>query len=125
MKIIIETIKHEEQRYDTVGDWFYGEDGTLHIKVSKLPTYNEEFLIAIHELIECAMCKHNGISQEQVDDFDTRFEANRAPGNVEEPGDMYNAPYHKEHSIASGIERIVAAELEVDWLKYEDNIDAL
>ncbi len=31
MKIIIETIEHTTQRYETCGDWYYTEDGTLHI----------------------------------------------------------------------------------------------
>jgi hypothetical protein len=118
MKIIIETIPHELQRYTTVGDWLYDPDGTLHIKVSKLSDPKLERLIAVHELIEVLCCEQDGVTQEQVDGFDKAF------GNEtdSEPGDDPKAPYRKQHCLATGIERILASIWGVDWKTYEDEL---
>lgn len=124
MKIIIETIPHENHRYTTVGDWFYDNDGTLHIKVSKLSDERREVLIAVHELVEVVLCKQAGITVEQVDKFDMEtFDYKDHPD--EEPGDDPSAPYVKQHCIATGVERILAAELGVNWKEYEDELGEL
>lgn len=140
MKIIIETIPHHTHRYPTVGDWYYTKEAVLtekggfteevlHIKVSSLSDWRREFLIAVHELIEVGLCKHAGITQEQVDEFDQAFERDREAGRLEdpnaEPGDQPNAPYVLQHGIASGIERLLAAELKVPWEDYANEIEAL
>lgn len=125
MKIIIETIEHKDHRYDTVGDWFYDADGTLHIKVSKLSDRRRERLIAIHELVEVLTCDLDGITQEVVDKFDMEYEASRHPDNEEEPGDDPSAPYVKQHCLATGVERILAAAWGVNWKEYEDELGDL
>lgn len=125
MKVVIETIPHESQRYPTVGDWYYEEDGTLRIKVSELSDWRYVTLVALHELCEERMCKQDGVTQAQVDAFDKQFEANRPEGNLDEPGDDTEAPYRKQHGIATGIERIMAAELGVDWNKYAAELESL
>ena len=123
--IVIEVIDHETHRYSTVGDWFYDADGTLHIKVSKLSDWRREALIALHELTEVLLCKNDGVSVEVVDAFDKNFEANRADDNEDEPGDEPDAPYVKQHCMATGVERILAAHLGVQWKPYEDELCAL
>lgn len=146
MKILIETIRHEDQRYDTCGDWTVSPTGNWHISVSSLHNWRREVLIAIHELIEMALCRHKGISTKDVDDFDVDYQrklqhlaecndgtacrdANheqlRKETSAEEPGDSKLAPYYKQHQIATGIERLLAAELEVNWLEYEDQVSNL
>lgn len=138
MKIIIETKQHELQRYDTVGDWFYDNDGALHIIVSNLSDERYIALIAIHELIEVLLCKHRHISQQSVDNFDMAFEKERqaaiqvgvskeifADLVASEPGDDPSAPYHKEHCFATGIERLMASELDVKWKQYEKEVESL
>jgi len=136
MKIVIETIPHQDQRYPTCGDWFYGPDGTLHIKVTQLSDWRHEALIAVHELVEVLCCKHRGISQEQVDAFDMAYEAKRDNKlkdpeypeeakwilTAEEPGDHTDAPYRSEHCAATGVERMLAALMEVPWSLYENEI---
>lgn len=143
MKIIIETIPHDQQRYPTVGDWFVtqepkfienqdgfgtrepsGTEEILHIKVSKMQDWRHEVLVGLHELVECVICRRDGVSQEEVDKFDMDFEANRHPDSIAEPGDSPNAPYFKQHGIASGVERVVGAELGVDWNQYADEVEA-
>lgn len=128
MKIIIETIPHEQQRYSTVGDWYYDPDGNLNIKVSDLGSWREEALIGVHELVEVLICKHEGVTQEAVDEFDKQFEKDRAAGlhtEVEEPGDSMTAPYRRQHGIASGVERLIGAELGVDWNHYADKVESM
>lgn len=138
MKIIVETIPHETHRYPTVGDWWFEapakrnsihdtkpEELTIQIRVSKLSDWRREMLVAVHELVEVLMCKHDGVSQDIVDKFDKAFEANRPEDNDDEPGDDPKAPYVRQHCIATGIERILAAELGVSWKEYEDELNSL
>lgn len=124
MNIKIEVIPHNQHRYSTVGDWYWeGED--LVIKVSKLSDWRREALIAVHELVEVLLCKHDDVSQQSVDKFDKDFEAHRHPDNEDEPGDEPNAPYVRQHCIATGIERLLAANLGVNWKEYEKELNEL
>ncbi len=125
MKIIIETIKHSQQRYNTCGDYYYSDyAGADMILVSHLPDRREILLVAIHELIEMALCQVKGISNASIDAFDKEFDELVFTGG-EEPGDRVEAPYYHQHQIATGIERILAAEMGVDWLAYERHIQEL
>lgn len=125
MRIIIETIPHKDQNYSTVGDWRRDADGTLQIRVSEEIGDKMAFLVALHELIEVSLCEDRRITCEAVDKFDKKFEANRRKGDFSEPGDSPSAPYRKEHFFATSIERLVAAELNVDWAKYDQKINNL
>ncbi|MDQ2899458.1 MAG: hypothetical protein M3Y07_06610 [Acidobacteriota bacterium] len=126
MKINIETIPHETQRYPTVGD--YWEDATQmeQVRVSEMPDWRYEALVAVHELVEMILGKHRGIAEEAISDFDIEFEKSREAGKVlGEPGDDSRAPYRKEHFFATNVERLLAAELGVDWFAYERLVDGL
>jgi hypothetical protein len=123
LKINIETIPHEQHRYTTVGDWWVDKDGTIQIRVSGLSDWRREALIAVHELVEILLCKEKGISTETVDKFDKAF--NYADHPDEEPGDEPSAPYVRQHCIATGVERLLAAELGVLWKDYEQELYAL
>lgn len=124
MDILIRTIPHKEQRYETCGDYFV-KDGVLNICVSKLSDEKREDLIKLHELIEKTLCKHRGITDESIDAFDMAYEAKRPEGDFSEPGDCPEAPYVKEHCFATGIERLMAAELGVNWVDYEKELESL
>lgn len=76
-------------------------------------------LVAVHELIEMTLCYVSDIPQGIVDEFDLHYEGEG------EPGDDLNAPYHKQHCIATGIERILAACMGVKWAEYERAINSL
>ena len=99
--------------------------GVLHIRVSKLSDPRYELLIALHELVEVTLCKHRSVTEKSVDAFDIAFEKRRKLGNDDEPGDDPRAPYRREHFFATSVERLMAAELGVDWRKYEAEINAL
>jgi hypothetical protein len=125
MKIVIETIAHSDQRYPTAGDWYYDDSGNLTIRVSQLGDWRYEALVGLHELVEVLKCKHDGVTQEEVDHFDRAYEVNRREGDESEPGDSIRAPYRKQHCLATGIERIMCSELGVSWQEYEEAIQAL
>ena len=126
MKITIETIPHKDQDYDTVGCWkFDAADGDLHILVSALGDWRREALIAFHEIAEALLCRSRHIDTKQVDAFDFAFEAKRAEGDTSEPGDDPACPYRREHFFATTVERLLAAELGVDWAEYERAVNAL
>ena len=127
MKIIIETIPHDQQRYPTVGDWYY-EGETLHIKVSELGNERMVQLVAVHELVEVILCQHAGVSQESVDEFDTKFELDRKAGlhtPEDEPGDDLAAPYRKQHCFATAVERMMGAEMDVPWNDYAAKVESM
>lgn len=126
MNIEIEIIDHHEQRYDTVGDWDLNfETKTLKLRISNLGNWRYNFLVTLHEMCEAALCLDREITTEVVDQFDLQFEENRDVGNIDEPGDDPKAPYRKEHFFATNLERLMAAELRVDWAKYEEEINNL
>lgn len=119
LHIQIKTIEDTDQRYDTVGDYQTDTSGKKEILVSKMADDRYEFLIALHELVESRLCKERGITDEAIDVFDLEYEKNRsADDTTSEPGDHPDAPYHKEHVFATKIEKMLAAELGVDWGVY-------
>lgn len=125
MNVKIETIPHQNHRYPTVGDWFFEPNGDLTIRVSQLSDWRLEMLVAVHELVEVIACKHDGVTQAETDKFDMDFEATRRPGDEDEPGDDPAAPYSKQHCLATGVERILAAHLGVSWKEYEEELSKL
>jgi hypothetical protein len=126
LRIHILTKPHSDQRYDTCGDWLFDkQDGSLIIYVSNLGDWKQELCVAVHELIEAMLCKDLGITDELVTEFDEDFESKRVEGNTDEPGDSPDAPYKAQHFFATSLERLLAAELGVDWKEYEEAINNL
>lgn len=121
MKIVIETIPHKDQRYDTVGDWWW-EGQTLQIRVSDMGDWRKEMCVAYHELFECLACKQAGISQKAVDAFDMSWEEH---DGLDEPGDDPKAPYFKQHQAAMNPELWLAHYLDLDWEEYADKVLSL
>jgi hypothetical protein len=125
MRICIATIPNSEQRYPTAGDYWIDENGDWQIRVSQLGDWRFELLVAIHELCEMAMCHHDGIPESEITAFDIQYEKDREAGkhcDYEEPGDDFESPYGKQHCLATGIERIMCAVLDVEWSEYEESI---
>lgn len=109
MNISIKSIPQKEQRYPTIGDW-WEDNGEMKIRVSEeLGNENYILMIAVHELIEQHLCRKRGITQEIVDAFDN------AHLDVDDPGLLPDAPYHKEHLFALVVEGMLANQLEVDF----------
>jgi hypothetical protein len=125
MKITIQTIPHNLQRYPTVGDWLFNENGDLDIWVSETGNDDYTFLVGLHEAIEAYLCEKRGIKEEDISKFDIEFEKQRETGNTDEPGDNQYAPYKKEHFFATSIERLISTELGVDWTTYDNDLNNL
>ena|SRR5208337_105141 len=151
MNIVIRTIDHKDQRYETVGDWqFIGPN--LLITVSDLGNNKMNALIAIHELIEALLCKFNDpeITTEMVDSFDMSKQVCPdcggngliswghlvSPGpcqlcggtghlDLDEPGSDPTAPYYIQHLQATIIEELLSIWLKIDWKEYEKRIQEL
>lgn len=124
MNLVVEKIPHSEQRYPTVGDWAFHTD-VLEVKVSDLDNEVYEFLIGIHELVEAYLCKKHGVKEEDVSEFDIAFEAHRLEGNTDESGNHIDAPYRREHNVATIIEMFIAHELGVNWHDYGETVNKL
>ena len=124
MKIEIETIPHDDQRYETVGD-YYSFQGVDFIDVSDMNSKDFEFLVAVHEMVEQYLCKRMGIPEKKISAFDIQFEKKRKKGNVDEPGDDPKAPYRHEHSMATAVERMVAGYLGINWKDYEKKCNSM
>lgn len=121
-RIVISIIEQKAQRYPTVGDWRPSKQiGEFLISVSKMKDSRYEMLVAIHEFAEAILCQFAGITAAQVDKFDMSEEGL----GCDEPGMHKDAPYRKQHLIATGIEMVLAAELGVDWKEYEEYLEDL
>lgn len=119
LKISITTIPHDQQRYNTTGDYYKTAKGEQIITISDLGNWKYELLIALHEIVESALCHDRGITDKSIDNFDMAYEeARKSSDKSSEPGNQPEAPYHTEHQFATKIERMVAEELEVDWNDY-------
>lgn len=116
MNIRIEFVPSKDQRYDTIGDWYFDAAGDLVIRVSNddpfFPTEDEQVLVALHELVEVLLCRKRGITQDMVDEFDMRGAgAEYCKEEGTEPGDHPEAPYRREHRFAMIVEHLMAHEL--------------
>lgn len=125
MKIIIETIPISDMRYPTCGDYWYDEQGTLQVRVADMGNDFYEKMVVIHELIEEALTKQNGITEQQIMDFDLDFESNRKEGNLDEPGFAENCIYKKEHTFATSVELGMCAIVGEDFMLYDKTVNEL
>ena len=104
------------------------EEGNYFIDVSEMNNPDYEFLVAIHEMIEQYLIEKRGIKNDDITNFDIEFDRKKSEGLVpdhEEPGDDPESPYVLEHCFATAVERMMCAELGVNWKDYNDAIYAL
>lgn len=117
MKITIEIIPHDQQRYETCGDWQWSPDWKeLNIYVSAMDDLESETGIAVHEMREAILCRYRGISDETVTNWDvTHPESN-------DPGSLKGCPYGVEHHAAEFAERAFIAAGHLAWEEHEGNV---
>lgn len=92
--ISIDTILHDKQRYDTVGDYRFGTDKGhypkhLMMTVSDMGDWRFGIACAVHELVEAALLVTNKIDEAQVSEFDQDYEAARQA--ILKTAHLYNA----------------------------------
>ena len=112
MRIRIEVLPYSQMRYPTLGDWFADQHGAV-IQVADLGNWRMNYLVAMHEMIEAALCQHLGIPESVVLAWD------KANPESDDPGALEGAPYRDQHLMAEKFERRLAQELGVDWGEYE------
>lgn len=121
--IIVKTVPNEEiklRKGFTGADWWW-EGETLQVRVAaELEDWRERAALIVHEVAEAIMCKHNGVTVAQVDEFDAKFkDGNEIDINA---GDEPDAPYRLEHTYATAIERVLTGVLGVDWRGYDERL---
>lgn len=121
--INVEVIKHKDQRYETCGDWYTAlrdyELIDLQVKVSDTGDSHYNQLIAVHEIVEAILCTAHGIPESYVTEWD------KANPDSPDPGSIPGCPYYRQHMIATMIERVIAAELDINWNDYEATLERL
>jgi hypothetical protein len=125
LDIQIKTIPHKEHRYPTLGDYWRNNKGEQEMRISEMGNDDYAFMIAIHELIEWYLTERRGIKEEDIKAFDEAFYQERLRGlhaEKEEAGFDPRAPYVREHTFATNIEKQVAAELGIKWDVYDREI---
>ncbi len=115
-KITMNIIPHDEQRYDTVGDYWEDETGNWHFAVSNMGNLEYEIAVFIHELVEKVLCKQAGITDEVVDAFDMAFDGD----GDGEPGDELDCPYHYPHLCATNVEKLAIIAFKKEWKTYDE-----
>ena len=127
MNIHILSVTNEEikvRKGFTGADWWWDDAGDLQVRVaSELEDWRERLALAMHEVAEALMCKYNGVTVAQVDEFDSKFkDGNEIDVNA---GDESDAPYRLEHTYATAIERVLTGVLGVDWKAYDTRLGKL
>jgi hypothetical protein len=125
MKIVIETIPLEKQRYPTIGDYFYEPDGTLKILITETGNDFHSTLVAIHELVEQTLTDQKGIREEDILKHDLWVETEVTKGNYPtdaEPGEHPRSPYYEEHMLAERIEKMICKHLGINFKEYNEEI---
>jgi len=118
----IEKINHSKQRYETPGDYSTDDNNHTSILVSEMGRPDSEFAIAIHELVESYLCRRDGVSDAEIDDFDVNFSKRSDASKYDEPGDCPDAPYHSQHKIALEIEKTFIKEIGDEWSRHNDHV---
>lgn len=119
-EISVHIIPHRNQKYSTCGDyWELGE--RWDVRISKTEDWRHSYLVLIHELTEMALTKNDGVNWDDIDKFDMEGDGKDHP----DPGTLKSAPYHKQHLLATVIERRLAKMLNVDWDEYNEALDSL
>lgn len=127
-KIVIEIIPHADQRYETCGDWHLDEDGVMQVKVSDFGLEIENFMVAIHEVVELILLRHRGVTDKDIDKFDFEFEKRVERGEAgrnDEPGFASDSPYVAEHTLATSVELQMCALAKINWNEYSEKIENL
>ena len=103
--------------YQTAGDWKIDQWGNITASCAHLPGMDASVtLVMCHEVIEAILCRHLGISEQSVTDFDTSHL------ELDEPGDSPHAPYNAAHMAAMDLERRLCEYMNLPWEQHEQNV---
>jgi hypothetical protein len=126
MNYEIKSIPADQQRYPTCGDYWDDTDAegkpVKRFRVSDMDNEDYHFLVSIHEQIEEHLTRRRGLTEPEIKAFDEKYEAEREAGlhsDDDEPGFDPAAPYLREHTIATGIEMMLAGHMGISWGEYD------
>jgi hypothetical protein len=123
MNIHILVIPESEQRKEVNGaDWFWDDKGDLQVRVSPMSDWRYEVALAFHEAFEACLCKHNGVTQAEVDKFDMEYDAAHPNQPDLNAGDEQAAPYRHEHNYATIVDRLFIGACGLNWKDYDDEL---
>lgn len=129
MEIHIKTIPNDMMRIPGgIGDYWYDNEGVLQIRVIDMQNEFYEKMVCIHEMIEEALTKKRGVPEPDIQAFDEAFERARVMGlrtNDEEPGFSNDAPYLREHTLATSVEMMMCALAGESWTDYDRTVIGL
>lgn len=116
-KVVIDFVPHNKQRYDTTGDWYFDKlDPTiLHVVVSQSENPAYHSAVAIHEMFEAMLCNLNGVTEEQVDNFDM----GEGAAYGDDRGSHPDAPYGTQHRVATMVENMFILSAGISMVQYE------
>jgi len=111
-------VSPQEMRPNVDGaDWYFYDNGDLRVMINRLSDWKRESLLLVHELVEALLCKHDGVTVAEVDNFDAEYDkTHSADLNA---GDDPKCPYQTQHCIATAVERIMAAHMGINWESYD------
>lgn len=111
--IVIKFIPQNEQRYDTLGDYWEEKD-SYQFRISKFEDWRVEATISVHELIEKFLNIYQKISDKMVDEWDFS-----RPADEGVRGESPECPYFDTHISALAFEMLLAKLLGLDLSLYD------
>lgn len=110
------SLEMHNMRLADIGDWEISDTPNsvfFDIFCGRTRVTDYDFLILMHEITEAYLCYRQGVTGEEVDKYDMEHE------HCDSPGDHEDAPYHKQHMIATDVESMLSVALGVNWMEYE------
>jgi hypothetical protein len=88
------------------------------VRISTAKDWRSEAAIIVHDLVEYFLVRRSRVKLEAIDQWD------KDHADAEEPGDVPDCPYGKQHRFAENLERLLCAELGFTWADHSRNIEA-
>ena len=104
------------------GDYWIDNNGVLQIRVAE-SDIRTELILAMHELWEPNKAMLDGISIEQIDKWIA--DNPEIIKNDPNPGAHETAPHKLQHIQATAFEVLAVTFLGMNWIKYDQELDAL
>lgn len=115
-KITVEIIPHKKQRLGDVGDYYIDADGNGVVRISDLGNEPWNIALIIHELTEFLFVMKQGISMQEIDEWDKKNNFN---------GFDKECPYVHEHAFATNLESMVLDYTDNEYEPYDTAIEEM
>lgn len=107
----------KRMRYETLGDYFNFGKIEVYEGMDKV----SQLAVAVHELVELVLFSLQGVSQEEVDGWDTSDS-----GGEYDPTMYDKDPRYKEaHQFAEKVERKIVETAGLNWKEYNEALDKI